>query len=98
MKRLSVILIALVLTGCDSGPEIRKNLAQCELNSRAGDPGNWNDGYLATCMQAKGYVTDDRLESPNKAKCGDQVFKAESADCYREDGIIGGWLAGTNSN
>jgi hypothetical protein len=93
--RWSIVTLALLLAGCDDGAPERQALATCQLNPHAkGSDGNWDDNYLQTCMQAKGFAEDDALPAPDNLHCGDySVDKLERANCYRQDGPGGKWLS-----
>lgn len=79
LTQSAVAVAALVLlAGCD-GPEIRKNLAQCKLSAPA-----YAVGYLADCMQSRGYVVDERKRAGRRA-CIAPYNPEIEADCYRSD-------------
>lgn len=88
MRCLTVVMVLLLLVGCDAGPGIRQNLAQCKLAPEAKHPMEaWDNTYLANCMQARGYRLDRSKE--DILYCSKLPHPAASEDCYRRDD----WLA-----
>ena len=83
----------LVLAACDDA-EARKNLAECMLSPQAKDrTGGWDDNYLSLCMQARGFVIDNRL-TWNGSKCDDLPYPQIVAECFRTDTWFAEWIAG----
>ena len=82
---LIVVPAALLLEGCD-GPDIRKTLAQCQLQPGAkGEYENLDPEFLSLCMQSHGYIVDRTLRGVGDAKCGELPFPLILAVCYRRD-------------
>jgi len=97
MRRLGFLLPVLFLAGCDDGSAARQNLAQCELSPHAKQPeGSWNDNYLSTCMQAKGWIVEKKHTALG-VKCGDLDYPEIAASCYRPDNALAKWLAELNA-
>jgi len=100
MRRILLVLPLLALAGCDDGSAGRQKLAQCMLSPSAkSSSGDWNDVYLATCMQDKGFVVDGSRTSMG-AKCEALDYPAIEASCYRPDNALAKWLSenGQKSN
>lgn len=91
MKHRTWVALGLfILAGCDDGSPERQALAECMLSPNAkGAFGVPDATYLVLCMQAKGFVTDDRL-STDSGPCS-QAWKEIHASCYRQDGVLGDW-------
>lgn len=90
------LFMILAVSGCDDGATIRRNLAQCELSTRAryfGGAGGYNTDFLLTCMQARGFVIDGNLTTSG-IRCGGLAGTASLEDeCYRPDTFMGKWSA-----
>ena len=82
MKKIAALISLLLLAGCDNRPTALQSMAQCKLDPRAGTA-VWNDLFLQTCMEAKGYVRDDRRQIAPSFKCSNDVSAAEEPACYR---------------
>lgn len=75
-------ILVLGLAGCDEGPAVRQNLAQCELEPRAHNTaGGFDNSFLLTCMQARGFI----LDFNQAAACKAVPYPAIQATCYRSD-------------
>ena len=62
------------------------------LDTKAKDGyGVYDDNFLMLCMQAKGFVPDQRLTSTQGTKCEKDSDMLEEAACYREDSIFAKW-------
>lgn len=82
MKWAVLFVLIFGLAGCDSGPAVRQNLAQCELDPHAHDAvGAFDDSFLLTCMQARGFALDHNQAGP----CKTILYPAMQATCYRPD-------------
>ena len=96
MSRYIVVaaLLVLPLAACDNGAGARQRLAQCELEPAAkGVFRDWNDNYLETCMQAKGYVIAKDQTELAGVRCGDTPSPQEEPECYRPDTDLAAWWA-----
>jgi hypothetical protein len=83
--RQYLLLTLLALAACDDGPEIRQNLAQCKLEPQAHYfSGAWNNIFIESCMQARGFVIDTKLDPGDSCNVYGSPQLLNS--CYRRDG------------
>lgn len=88
-RSVTPILVAslLLLVGCDGRPAVGQAMAQCKLDIRAKAP-VWDETFLQTCMESKGFVRDDRLAYSKNAQCSTILTAASASECYRPDGFL----------
>lgn len=102
MRLALALALTCVLVGCTGdNPEARKALAACELAAPAADrnaDGTYNEPYIDTCMQAKGYVRDERLSIADGRTCKAAEDDYEEAACYRDDNEVAKWLVGLQND
>jgi hypothetical protein len=88
MRIVLILVLFVPLAGCGSGAEMRKAMAECQLSPKSHEEnGDWDEPYLTTCMQSKGYVFDAKLKMPSGDVCGETAIYLSETDaaCYRED-------------
>ena len=67
----------LTLSACDSKPAVRRDMADCKLDSKASGPSD----YLQTCMENRGFLLDAGMPG-----CPAQPFPAYDENCSRPNG------------
>ncbi len=96
LRFVALAIVAGTLAGCDDGPEIRRNFAQCQIEERGTQGLSSYDRALRICMQSRGFVLDLNNENALGYPCRLIEFSAMEPRCFRRDSWLSGVLAKAN--